>query len=902
MPTPIRRQYLDIKRRYPHAIVFFRMGDFYETFDDDAKLVADELEITLTTKPMGKGLRVPLAGVPYHSIDGHLSRLIAKGYKVAICEQTSDPATSKGLVDREVVRVVTPGTVVDGGLLDERANNYLVALVPPAARAGTNGHRTSKRTVHGAWDDPHAAVGIAYADVSTGEFVAGEIAAAALQGELVRLRPAEVLVPEEVAAPEGIDATITHLAPDGLLVEVAEAALREHFGVASTEAFGLAGQPGGVAAAGALLQYLRENQSGMLQHITTLTAYRPEGHMALDAASRRNLELFAGGRAGRREHSLLGVLDLTETAMGARLLTRRVGQPLVELAPIDARLDLVAYFHESAVRRGKTRELLDKVPDLERLVGRVVAGVASPRDLVGLRRGIELTPELRSSVTASDTVDVAGAMAELVGRLRPCEEVSGAIAEAIAEEPGATLEFGDVVRAGFHSEMDELRKISKDTKQYLAELETSERERTGIKSLRIGYNKVFGYYIEVSKANVHLVPDDYDRRQTLVGGERYITSQLKEYESRILNARERIIEIETQVFRQVCAQVAEASAQVLALAQAVAELDVAAALAEAASRYNYARPELHEGDEIEIQDGRHAVVERTLAEAPAAAGLPYAFVPNDTKLSNSDAQIVILTGPNMAGKSTYLRQVALIVLMAQIGSFVPADSARIGLVDRIFTRVGAQDDLASGQSTFMVEMLETANILHNATPKSLIILDEIGRGTSTYDGMAIARAVVEYLHNRSEVAAKVLFATHYHELVELADVLPRVRNENVAVAEEGGEVVFLHKIVPGGADRSYGVHVAQMAGLPKAVTQRADELLATLESGSARLTTGGAGSRSKIPEAYRADQLPLPSAGSGQGMPWRPALLDELSELDVDAMSPLEALTKLYELRERAGE
>ena len=872
------------------------MGDFYETFDDDAKLVADELEITLTTKPMGKGLRVPLAGVPYHSIDGHLSRLIAKGYKVAICEQTSDPATSKGLVDREVVRVITPGTVVDGGLLDERANNYLVALVPPAARAGTNGHRTSKRTVHGAWDDPHAAVGIAYADVSTGEFVAGEIAAAALQGELVRLRPAEVLVPEEVAAPEGIDATVTHLAPDGLLVEVAEAALREHFGVASTEAFGLAGQPGGVAAAGALLQYLRENQSGMLQHITTLTAYRPEGHMALDGASRRNLELFAGGRAGRREHSLLGVLDLTETAMGARLLTRRVGQPLVELTPIEARLDLVAYFHESAVRRGKTRELLDKVPDLERLVGRVVAGVASPRDLVGLRRGIELTPELRSSVTASDTVDVAGAMAELAGRLRPCEEVSGAIAEAIADEPGATLESGDVVRAGFNSELDELRKISKDTKQYLAELETSERERTGIKSLRIGYNKVFGYYIEVSKANVHLVPDEYDRRQTLVGGERYITSQLKEYESRILNARERIIEIETQVFRQVCAQVAEASARVLSLAQAVAELDVAAALAEAASRYNYVRPELHQGDEIEIHDGRHAVVERTLAEATPVSGAgaaPSAFVPNDTQLSNAEAQIVILTGPNMAGKSTYLRQVALIVLMAQIGSFVPATLARVGLVDRIFTRVGAQDDLASGQSTFMVEMLETANILHNATPKSLIILDEIGRGTSTYDGMAIARAVVEYLHNRSEVAAKVLFATHYHELVELADVLPRVRNENVAVAEEGGEVVFLHKIVPGGADRSYGVHVAQMAGLPKAVTQRADELLAALENGSAGLTTGGLAERT-APRAAPAAQMSL--------LPSRPALLDELSELDIDAMTPLEALTKLYEIKERAKE
>jgi len=876
VPTPIRRQYLDIKRRYPHAIVFFRMGDFYETFDDDAKLVADELEITLTTKPMGKGLRVPLAGIPYHALDGYLSRLIAKGYKVAICEQTSDPATSKGLVDRDVVRVVTPGTVLDGGLLDERANNYLVALVPPLNRAARNGST--------AWDDPASVVGIAYADVSTGEFVAGEVSGGELAGELTRLRPAELLLPEEVGAPAGVEATISQLPPDGLLVEVAEAALREHFGVASSEAFGLAGQPAGVMAAGALLQYLRENQAGTLQHVTELTAYRPEGYMALDAASRRNLELFAGGRAGRREHSLIGVLDLTETPMGARLLSRRIGQPLVELAPIEARLDLVQHFHGSAVRRGKARGVLDSVPDIERLVGRVVAGLGSPRDLVGLRRGIELTPELRE-IAVDGEAAVADAVTELAGRLRPCDDVTGAIAEAIAEEPGATLESGDVVRSGFHAELDELRKISKDTKQYLAELETSERERTGIKSLRIGYNKVFGYYIEVSKANVALVPDDYDRRQTLVGGERYVTAQLKEYESRILNARERTIEIETQVFRQVCAQVSEASGQVLALASAIAEMDVAAALAEAASRYNYARPELNEGDEIVIENGRHAVVERTLAEATPTSSAPSVFVPNDTQLSNADAQIVILTGPNMAGKSTYLRQVALIALMAQTGSYVPASAARIGLVDRIFTRVGAQDDLASGQSTFLVEMLETANILHNATVRSLVILDEIGRGTSTYDGMAIARAVVEYLHNRAEVAAKTLFATHYHELIELAGVLPRVRNENVAVADEGGDVVFLHKIIPGGADRSYGVHVAQIAGLPKAVTQRADELLAALQAGAEQTNRGS-------PEL--ATQMAL--------LPSRPALLDELAKLDVDAMTPLEALTKLFELRERAKE
>ncbi|MEX2157783.1 MAG: DNA mismatch repair protein MutS [Dehalococcoidia bacterium] len=872
--TPIRRQYLDIKRRYPHAIVFFRLGDFYETFDDDAKLVARELEITLTSKPMGKGERVPLAGVPYHALDGYLSRLIAKGYKVAICEQMSDPATTKGIVDRDVVRVVTPGTVVEGNLLDERANNYLVAIVPPSSRRrGANGASP--------WADANATVGLAYADVSTGEFAAGELSASQLAAELARLRPAELLLPQDIDAPEGVDAALTPLDRDWLLIEVAEAALRDHFRVASSEAFGLGGQPSAVAAAGALLQYLRENQRSSLAHVTALAAYRPEGFLLLDAATRRNLELFAGGRSGKREHSLLGVLDLTRTSMGARLLARRVGQPLVDRRAIEARLDQVQYFFESALRRGRAQELLAQSPDIERLVGRVVLGVASPRDLVGLRRGLELAPALRDVASEDGAPD---AVRELAARLRPCDEVVAAIATAIADDPGATLEAGNIVRQAFNQELDSLRGISSDTKRYVAELETSERERTGIRSLRVGYNRVFGYYIEVSKPNVHLVPDDYERRQTLVGGERYVTGQLKEYESRILTARDRVAEIEEQVFRQVCAQVASASGQALALAAAVAELDVAVALAEAASRYGYARPELHDGDELSIRDGRHPVVERVLADGTPAAGTPNAFVPNDTTLSNAEAQIAIITGPNMAGKSTYLRQVALIVLMAQTGSYVPASSARIGLVDRVFTRVGAQDDLASGQSTFLVEMLETANILHNATPRSLVVLDEIGRGTSTYDGLAIARAVVEYLHNRPECAAKTLFATHYHELVALAQLLPRVRNENVAVAEEDGRVVFLHKIVAGGADRSYGIHVAELAGLPKPVVDRARDVLAALENGHVAST--------RRPSGVPSEQLSL--------LPARPQLLDDLASLDIDAMTPLEALTKLYEMKERA--
>ncbi|MCH8066102.1 MAG: DNA mismatch repair protein MutS [Chloroflexi bacterium] len=901
--TPIRRQYLEIKRRYPHAIVFFRLGDFYETFDDDAKLVARELEITLTSKPMGKGLRVPLAGVPYHAIDGHLSRLIAKGYKVAICEQMGDPATAEGLVDRQVVRVVTPGTVVGGDLLDERANNYLVALSPPQA-----GRPSRAEATDAIWeDDPNAVVGLAYADISTGEFVAGEITVDALAGELLRLQPAELLLPDDTPPPAGVETLVTHVEPDAYVVDVAEAALRTHFAVASSEAFGLAGQPAAVAAAGALLHYLRESQGaagGGLPQITKLSSYRPDGFLALDAASRRNLELFAGGRQGKRQHSLLGVLDLTKTAMGARLLARRLGQPLLDLVSLEGRLDQVGYFFQSAVRRGQAQELLGGCPDIERLCGRAVAGLAFPRDLVGLRRGLEQAPLLRELLPPAGSPppellkgakraerDAAGAVIELAGRLRPCDDVVAAIAQTIDDEPGATLDQGGVVRPGFSEELDSLRTIATDTKRFLAELESKERERTGIRSLRIGYNRVFGYYIEVSKPNLSLVPDDYERRQTLVGGERYVTAQLKEYETRILTARERIAELEGEIFRRVCGQVAAAAGPILALAAAIAEVDVAVALAEVSATYGYVRPELDDGGEIEIRDGRHPVVERALAEATPTAGESKAFVPNDTQLSNGDAQIVVLTGPNMAGKSTYLRQVALIVLMAQVGSYVPAASARIGLVDRIFTRVGAQDDLASGQSTFLVEMLETANILHNATPRSLVVLDEIGRGTSTYDGMAIARAVVEYLHNKPETAAKTLFATHYHELVELAGVLPRVRNENVAVAEEEGRVVFLHKIVAGGADRSYGIHVAELAGLPKAVVQRAREVLATLEDGA----------RSQVSVAVKAGATGASSSARQPSLlPARPQLLDDLAALEVDGMTPLEALTKLYELREQA--
>ena len=871
--TPIRRQYLDIKRRYPHAIVLFRLGDFYETFDDDARLCARELDLTLTSKPMGKNLRVPLAGIPYHALEGYLARLIGKGYKVAICEQMGDPAAAKGLVDRQVVRVVTPGTVIEGHLLDERANNYLVALaVEPPSKRGRAGS-----------DEPK--VGLAYVDISTGEFAATELDQDALAAELSRLRPAEVLLSENVDAP-AVDATLTRLEPYCFELETARSVLLEHFRVASLAAFGCDEMPPATCAAGAVIHYLRENQKAALGHVGALSTYNPTRFMLLDAQTRRNLELFSGGpglpagrRDGDRRSSLLGVLDLTRTALGARLLRRWLGQPLLDVDAIRERQDGVAWFHESALRRGAAGEVLAKMPDLERLLSRISSNMALPREVVALRRGLELVPALRAVLDEGKGCD---AIAAMLSGLEPCEDVVALIAQALEDEPGADPQEGGVVRSGFAPELDELRTITRDVRRYLAELEAAERARTGIKTLRVGYNRVFGYYIEVSRPNLPLVPDDYQRRQTLVGGERFVTEQLKEYESRILSARERIGELESGIFRQVCAQVAAEGKRLLALAAAVAAVDVRLALAEAASRYGYCRPEVLPGGDLVIRDGRHPVVERMLTSAGA-------FVPNDAHLSAADAQIIVLTGPNMAGKSTYLRQVALTVLMAQTGSFVPAASARIGLVDRIFTRVGAQEDIASGQSTFMVEMLETANILHNATPRSLVILDEIGRGTSTYDGMAIARAVVEYLHNRGDRAAKTLFATHYHELVALAQTLPRVKNYNVAVAEEGGSVVFLHRIVPGGADRSYGIHVAELAGLPKPVVQRARDVLAALESqADGRRATVRAGRR---PDA---EQLPLLAPPS--------PLLGELAGLEVDAMTPLEAITKLYELRGKARE
>ncbi|HZP26371.1 MAG TPA: DNA mismatch repair protein MutS [Dehalococcoidia bacterium] len=836
--TPLRRQYLEIKRRYPHAIVFFRLGDFYETFDEDAATVARELQIVLTSRPVSKSERVPMAGIPHHALDSYLARLIRKGYRVAICEQMEPPGKERKLVQRQVVRVVTPGTVLQENLLDQRANNYLAAVII---------------------DD--SAAGLAYADVSTGEFACCQLDATELEAELARLDPAELLAPPSGGKSGGARVTISALPPDS-----GTTTLLAHFAVPALESLGLERQPLAARAASALLTYLKENQPAVLGHISGISAYTPGGAMALDAQTRRNLELL---RPLREEGgaSLLQTLDFTRTAMGARLLRRWLDRPLLDITEISRRQGRVAAFAGSAVLRGQAQSLLGEISDLERILSRTSAGSALPRELLALRRGLELAPRLRQAL------EVVPELAETATNLLPCEETVALIAGAIAEADG------ELICVGFSDELDRLRSLAQDSRQFLADLERRERERSGIKGLRVAYNRVFGYYIEVSKANQDAVPADYERRQTLASAQRFTTPELKEAEYQILHARERQEELERELFQQVCVQVAADSRRILQTAAAIAEIDVYCALGDAAARYDYVRPQVNNSQELFVRDGRHPVVERMLAEKGDA------FVPNDVELDSGSAQIMLLTGPNMAGKSTYLRQVALIALMAQVGSFVPAAEARIGVVDRIFTRIGAVDDIAAGRSTFMVEMVETAAILHNATARSLLLFDEIGRGTSTYDGMAIARAVVEFLHNRPEVASRTLFATHYHELVELADHLPRLRNYNVAVAEEAGGIVFLHRILPGGADRSYGVHVAQLAGLPRPVVLRAQELLEQLEAAPRNGT-------SRPAAKVKAPQLSLFAGENG--------LLREIAELDIDSLTPLEAITRLYELRQKA--
>ena len=869
--TPLRRQYLQLKRRFADAILLFRLGDFYEAFDEDAKLISAELEIVLTGRDVSRGQRIPMAGIPYHSLDTHLARLVKKGYRVAVCEQLSDPKLSRGLVERDVTRIVTPGTVVEPTMLDDRRNNYLVAIVPEAPRNGA---------VDGA-----LSFGLSYVDVTTGEFAATQLArddTHTLDRELERIGPAEVLVPGD-AAGWTLPASLTGIRLtriDGWKAELSGAreALCRHFGVKSLEGFGCASQPLAIRAAGAVVQYLAETQRAALTQLGDLRTYHTGEYMLLDSATRRNLELSETTRGTSGRGSLIWVLDRTRTPGGARLLRAWLNQPLIDVDRLDARLAAVQELYDDTSARVQLRELLGRVRDLERLIGRVGQGVATPRDLIALSASLASVPAIRAVLAPAGRPGGQPQRQALAAELDDSPELVELIDAALVATPSASSADGGVIREGFSPELDELRKSTEHARRWIENLESVERERTGIRGLKVGFNRVFGYYLEVSNANRELVPPSYIRKQTLVGAERYVTPELKEYETIVLNANERIAETEQALLRQICAQIATARARVMQTAQALARADVFANLAEVAVQNEYVRPMLDDGPMIEIVGGRHPVVEEARRDEP--------FTPNDATLSTDAAQIIVLTGPNMAGKSTYLRQVALVVLLAQIGSFVPAESARIGLVDRIFTRVGAQDDLSAGQSTFLVEMLETAHLLTQSTRRSLLVLDEVGRGTSTYDGLAIAQAIVEYIHNHPRLGARTLFATHYHELTELASVLPRVRNFRMDVREDGNDVHFLHRVVPGGADRSYGVHVARLAGIPRAVTRRAEEILRELER------KGGRANRARHEPAVEIVQLAL----LGEPSP----ALEELRSLDVVSLTPIEAISKLFELQQKA--
>ncbi len=847
--TPVRKQYLEIKRRYPDAILFFRLGDFYETFDEDAKITSRELDIVLTSRNVAKGDRIPMAGIPHHAVDSYLARLIEKGYHVAICEQVGEGPV-QGLFAREVVRVITPGTVVEPNLLPGDTNNYLVAVIADAE-----------------------VVGVAYADISTGEFATTQFNApdvmSAIRHELTRLQPAEVIVPESVTLENEWDGHLTSL-PD-LRFEAARSSetLNDHFGTAALDGFGLAGLPLATRAAAAIIGYLNLTQPSALKLLTGLSTYTLDEFMALDAATRRNLELVETLRTGEVQGSLLGVLDRTVTPMGKRLLRHWIANPLLDIERIRNRHNQVEVLYDEGLWRAEVRQILKPLGDLERLTNRIAAGVARPRDLTGLREILEWLP---SVVTLLDGRR-EGPMEKLAADIDPCPEVLELLKRAMTDEPPATLAHSGVIRAGFSEELDEVVAASRGAREWIAELESIERQRTGINNLKVGYNKVFGYYIEVTKAKTDQIPEVYIRKQTLVNAERYITPEMKEYEAIVLTAEERIRDIEGRLFSEICSNVGEEAPRLLRTARAIARLDVVSGLAEVASSKDYVRPEVVEENVLEIRQGRHPVVEDFLHGER--------FVPNDSVYDDGE-RVRVITGPNMSGKSTYLRQVALIALMAQMGSYVPAQSTKLGLVDRIFTRIGAQDEIHAGQSTFMVEMVETANILHHATNRSLLILDEIGRGTSTYDGVSIAWAVVEYIHNHPRLRARTVFATHYQELTHLSDVLPGVRNYNVAVSEEGGQVVFLHKIAPGGADKSYGIHVAELAGLPRPVINRAQDILAQFEADSLR--------------AKGSDQIPSRQLTF---FPETDPLLDELREIDVSSLTPLEALNRLYEWQQR---
>jgi len=881
--TPAMRQYLDAKQQHRDAILLFRMGDFYEIFYEDALVAARTLEITLTSRSKdANGGGIPMCGVPYHAVDGYIAKLVKRGFRVAICEQVEDPRKAKGVVKREVVRVVSPGTLTDANYLDAREPAFMMAVyATPGSNAGSASLSGERKAAGGV-------IGVALLDLSTGEFSAAEYAGAggmqALTDELAVLRPREIIVPSAdngasaTAIPPVVASGLPITPIDGWLfsLDAATRTLLDQLRAGGLEGFGLDGHPAAVAAAGALVHHLRETQKVDLAHVRSIAYRQRADALLIDQTTLKHLEIIEGSEGGR-SGSLLDELDRTVTSIGSRLLRSWLLRPLVALEPIRDRLDAVEELAFHNTERGKFRDAVKAVQDLERLVARAALGTAGPRDLVGLKQSLAVIPRLRTVLADLQ----APLVCALLAQLDDLVDVRERIESTLIDEPGALARDGGFARDGIDPELDELRGISRSGKQIIAEMEERERARTGINSLKIRYNRVFGYYIEISKSNLHNVPADYHRKQTVAGGERYITPALKEYEEKVLGADERILERELEIFETLRNAVAVESPRIQATARALATLDVLGALAEAAAVNNYIKPHIHDGDEMVVVEARHPVVERRTGSGDA-------FVPNDITLNGGASQLVILTGPNMGGKSTYLRQTALLCVMAQAGSFVPARDAKMPLVDRIFARVGASDNIARGHSTFMVEMQETANILHTATSRSLVVLDEIGRGTATFDGLSIAWAVAEFLATNAKVRPKTLFATHYHELTDLADATPGVVNFHVSAREWKDDIIFLRKIVPGRSDRSYGIQVARLAGLPAIVIERAREILGALERDE--LTRGGRPSVSGTASDPQ-QQLGLFQAPADDG------LRKKLAALDVDHMTPMEALTLLAELK-----
>jgi DNA mismatch repair protein MutS len=872
--TPAMRQYLDAKQQYRDAILFFRMGDFYEMFYEDALVAARALELTLTSRSKAaNGGGIPMCGVPFHAVDSYIARLVKKGFRVAICDQVEDPRKAKGLVKREVVRVVSPGTLTDTNYLDAREPAFLMSVY--AGPAGPKGPALQD------------VIGVALLDLSTGDFSTAEYHGAAgfaaLADELAVLKPREIIVPAGADIPIIATSPIPVTPVDAWTFdgESARRTLLDQLRTGGLEGFGLDGRNAAIAAAGALVHHLRTTQKLDLAHVRAIRYRERRDTLLIDPTTLKHLEIVEGSEGGR-SGSLLDELDRTVTSIGSRLLRSWLLGPLVALEPIRDRLDAVEELAFRTTDRGKFRETLKAVQDLDRLVARAALGTAGPRDFLGLKQSLAVIPRIRTVLVELR----APLVCSLVSELDDLVDVRDAIESTILDDAPALARDGGVIRDGVDTELDELRKISRSGKQVIAEMETRERARTGIASLKVRYNRVFGYYIEISKSNLGAVPPDYHRKQTIAGGERFMTPALKEYEEKVLGADERILERELEIFEKLRCAVAGEAARIQATSRALAALDVLAGLADTAAANNYTKPHVHDGDELIVVDARHPVVERRAA----ATGEP--FVPNDISLNGTTTQLMILTGPNMGGKSTYLRQTALLAVMAQAGSFVPAREAKIPLVDRIFARVGASDNIARGHSTFMVEMQETANILHHATARSLVVLDEIGRGTSTFDGLSIAWAVAEFFATNPVAKPKTLFATHYHELTDLADATPGVVNFHVAAREWKDDIVFLRKIVPGRSDRSYGIQVARLAGLPPRVIDRAREILAALERDE--LTRGGR------PSVSGTATDPQRQLGLFQSQPADDRLRERLSALDVDRMTPLQALALLADLKKEA--